>query len=90
MNQAAIEQFFLATDQRIQYFDEIHNKNSCLVNTRLNEVENTIRVQLQLMHQHLDSLKSDFQCQISAACETLKKELVEPVPMEAPKKQVSF
>ena len=84
MNQAEIEQLFLETNKKIENFDKIHNKNSSIVNIRVNEVEKSLILQVQLLRQHIDSVKSDFKTQISAACETLKKELEKPLPILAP------
>ena len=75
---------FLEINKKIENFDKIHNKNSSIVNIRVNEVEKSLILQVQLLRQHIDSVKSDFKTQISAACETLKKALEKPLPILAP------
>ena len=84
MNQAEIELLFLQTNKKIENFDKIHNKNSSIINIRVNEVEKSLILQVQLLRQHIDSLKSDFKIQISAACEALKKEFEKPLPIMVP------
>lgn len=84
LNQAEIEQLFLEINIKIENFDKIHNKNSSIVSIRVNEVEKSLRLQVQILRQHIDSLKSDFKIQISAACETLKKEFEKQLPILPP------
>ena len=84
LNQAEIEQLFLEINKNIENFDKIHNKNISIVSIRVNEVEKSLRLQVQLLRQHIDSLKSDFKIQISAACETLKKEFEKQLPILPP------